>query len=204
VSSKAGLKLDWCSYEAAKYAVEHWHYSCSMPVGKQVHLGVWEDQKYIGAVIFAWGANPNLSKPYGLCMTECAELARVALRTHQVPVSRGLSIAVKMLKNQSPGLRLVVSFADTREGHHGGIYQAAGWVYSGKVKEKYDYMLGNKILQRRAYTGSNFGVGRMLLPARAHKVVSPVKYRYLMPLDAEMRKQIEPLRKPYPKRATGV
>jgi hypothetical protein len=26
------------------------------------------------------------------------------------------------------------------------------------------------------------------------------KYRYLMPLDEAMRKQIEPLRKPYPKR----
>jgi len=29
------------------------------------------------------------------------------------------------------------------------------------------------------------------------------KYKYLMPLDAEMRKQIEPLRKPYPKRVTS-
>jgi len=27
------------------------------------------------------------------------------------------------------------------------------------------------------------------------------KYRYLMPLDNDMRKQIEPLSKPYPKRA---
>ena len=26
------------------------------------------------------------------------------------------------------------------------------------------------------------------------------KYKYFMPLDDEMRKQIEPLRKPYPKR----
>ena len=25
--SKPTLKLDWCSHEAAKYAVEHWHYS---------------------------------------------------------------------------------------------------------------------------------------------------------------------------------
>jgi hypothetical protein len=29
------------------------------------------------------------------------------------------------------------------------------------------------------------------------------KYRYLMPLDDAMRKQIEPLRKPYPKRGEG-
>ena len=30
------------------------------------------------------------------------------------------------------------------------------------------------------------------------------KHKYLMPLDDEMRKQIEPLRKPYPKRVRSV
>lgn len=34
----------------------------------------------------------------------------------------------------------------------------------------------------------------------AEAVMVPGKYRYLMPLDAEMRKQIAPLAKPYPKR----
>ena len=31
----------------------------------------------------------------------------------------------------------------------------------------------------------------------------PGKYKYLFPLDDAMRKQIEPLRKPYPKRGRG-
>jgi hypothetical protein len=31
--------------------------------------------------------------------------------------------------------------------------------------------------------------------------VKLVKHKYLMPLDEDMRRQIEPLRKPYPKRA---
>lgn len=26
-SPKPELRLDWCSYQAAKYAVEYWHYS---------------------------------------------------------------------------------------------------------------------------------------------------------------------------------
>jgi len=47
--NKVELKLDWCSYQAAKYAVENWHYSKCMPVGKLVKIGVWEDKKYIGA-----------------------------------------------------------------------------------------------------------------------------------------------------------
>ena len=53
------LHLDWCSYEAAKYAVEHWHYSHSLPIGKLVKIGVWEDDQFIGAVVFGYGANPT-------------------------------------------------------------------------------------------------------------------------------------------------
>jgi hypothetical protein len=53
--NKPVLRLDWCSHAAAKYAVEHWHYSQTMPVGKLAKIGVWEDNKYIGAIIFGLG-----------------------------------------------------------------------------------------------------------------------------------------------------
>ena len=46
-------------------------------------LGVWENGKFIGAVVFAWGANRHLAGEYKLKMTECAELCRVALRLMQ-------------------------------------------------------------------------------------------------------------------------
>lgn len=201
--SKADLRLDWCSYQAAKYAVEHWHYSRVMPVSKRCHIGVWESEKFIGAIVFSWGANPNLSKAFGLQMTECAELVRVALDAHKNHVSRILSIATHMIKEQSPGLRLLVSFADTKQNHHGGIYQAAGWIYSGTTSKKFDFELNGKTLQRRAFTGVNFGHGRMTVPDGARRVISPIKHRYLCPLDSATRAQIEPLRKPYPKRGTG-
>ena len=42
------------------------------------------------------------------------------------------------------------------------------------------------------------------IPANAQKVPTRGKHRYLMPLDDDMRKQIEPLRKPYPKRVRSV
>jgi len=198
--SKVDLRLDWCSYEAAKFAVEHWHYSRTMPVSKRVHVGVWEDKNFIGAVIFSWGANPNLSKAFGLTMTECTELVRVALTDHNSSVSRIVSIALKMFKAQSPGVRLIVSYADPREGHVGSIYQAGNWVFTGETSPKFDFQVGDQILQRRSYTGVNFGGGRRRPPPGAVKVKSPPKYRYLYPLDDAMRAQIEPLRKPYPKK----
>src|SRR5206468_8960196 len=97
-SHKPTLRIDWCSYDAAKYAVRHWHYSRSLPCSKTAKIGVWEDSAFIGAVVFAWGANKRLAGEYGLKMTECAELCRVALTTHRTPVSKIVSIAVKTLK----------------------------------------------------------------------------------------------------------
>lgn len=198
--SKPTLKLDWCGHDAAKYAVEHWHYSRTMPASKCVKVGVWEDGQFIGAVVFAWGSNPHMAGTVGLKMTECAELVRMALSAHKTPVSRILSIAVRLLKTQSSGLRCMVSYADPYHGHHGGIYQAGGWVYVGKTSPEVRYISNGKMLMRRAFTGSNYGRGKMTLPSDAVKISVPGKHKYLMPLDDVMRARIEPLRKPYPRR----
>jgi hypothetical protein len=45
---------------------------------------------------------------------------------------------------------------------------------------------------------------RVHLDPKATEWIGVEKYRYLMPLDDAMRKQIEPLRKPYPKRAGSI
>lgn len=203
------LKLDWCSHEAAKYAVEHWHYSKTMPVSKNARIGVWEDGQFIGAIVFALGASANLGSPYGLTGTECCELVRVALSLHASPVSRMIAIALKMMKRQSPGLRLVVSFADVYHGHHGGIYQASNWVYAGRTSSATMVSMPNgDLLDPRRFNGHgnrNAKWGRQpkrSIPLGATIIKVPPKHRYLMPLDDAMRKQIAPLAKPYPKRVT--
>ena len=76
---KAELKLDWASYEAAKHACAHWHYSKAMPATKLVKIGVWEYGKFIGVVIFSRGAAPHLGDPC-LPQTDICELTRVALK----------------------------------------------------------------------------------------------------------------------------
>lgn len=121
------LHLDWCTYEAARYAVEHWHYSRSLPTPPLVKIGVWESGRFIGCVLFGRGANNNMYKPYGLTVTEACELVRVALHRHVAPVSKIVGIALRFLRKSNPGLRLVVSYADPNEGHTGAIYQAMNW-----------------------------------------------------------------------------
>lgn len=201
------LKLDWCSHEAAKYAVEHWHYSHDLPAGKSVKIGVWEDNKFIGCVIYSLGANKYIGKPYGLNQPEVCELTRVALAEHKTFTSKIIAQSLKMLKKQSPGLRLVVSYADTNQGHHGGIYQATNWIYQGDT-DSYGGQLLNGVVVHRRTVYSRYGRQDIKwlqenVDPNAHYVKVLPKHKYLMPLDDEMRKQIEPLRKPYPKRERG-
>ena len=198
--AKADLRIDWAMHAAAKYACENWHYSKSLPVGKLVKIGVWEKGEFVGIVLFAWGMNKSLGSPYGLQMNECCELVRVAMKPHECAVSRVMALALGFLRKQSQGLRLVVSFADPAAGHHGGIYQAGGWTYTGQSAANFEWRLNGKRLNKRAYTGHNFGNPKMQVPTGATRVMLPGKHRYIMPLDAEMRKQIAPLAKPYPKR----
>lgn len=194
--NKADLKLDWCSHEAAKYAVEHWHYSRKLPAGKRVSIGVWEGGQFIGVVMFGTGAAPQAHMPFRVGRYEVAELVRVALRRHVAAVTRIVAIAIRMLKSQSHGLRVIVSYADPKHGHIGGIYQGGNWVFVGT---------GGAPWRANGIHNRVFGT----VKARAIEklgpdvvfTTEPPKYKYVMPLDDAMRDQLEPLRKPYPKRA---
>jgi len=194
---KPVLKIDWATHEAAKYAVENWHYSESMPAGKLVKVGAWENGKFIGVVLFGRGANNNIGKPYGLEQTAACELVRIALTKHITPVSKIAAIAMRFLKANSPGLRLIISYADPLQGHHGGIYQAGNWIYCGKSSPQAAVIFQGKVMHKRTAQEKFGGIEGM------KKSAVTSKHKYLMPLDNEMRKRIMPLAKPYPKRASS-
>jgi len=205
------LKIDWCSYEAAKYAVEHWHYSKKMPKSKSIYLGVWENAKFIGAIVFGLGGGAATNgTQYGLASCfEIAELERIALTKHKSFISRIVAIAVKFLRIQSPNLKMLISYADPEQGHHGGIYQALGWIYVGKTKP--DWAVIDKSGRRwhsrvASASGMKTQYGKKVIaprPQDGKKIILPGKYKYLYPLNNEIRKQIKPLQKPYPKRAVS-
>lgn len=206
MNSRPELRLDWCTHEAAKFAVENWHYSKCMPGAKKVLMvGAWENNRFIGVVIFSPGATANLGSPYGLNQFQCTELVRIALTHHVSAVSRIVKVAMLFLRKNSPGIRLVVSFADPSQGHSGGVYQAGNWVYSGVSSSTKVYEVSGKIIHPRSLGASDFKKGKKkVLPSNAKKIDMPGKHRYLMPLDDEMRAKIEPLRKPYPKRVRSA
>lgn len=200
------LRLDWCSHQAAKYAVEHWHYSHSLPTPPYNRVGVWEDEQYIGCVLFSRGASDSIGRPYGLLQTEVAELTRVALTMHESPVSRIIAVSVRFLRQRSPGLKLLVSYADPAQGHHGGIYQASGWIYVGQTASNAAYIAPDgKRWHSRMVSPSGrkkvYGAYRRVWrPDQCRIERLPGKYKYLFALDPAMRAQLQPLAKPYPRR----
>lgn len=200
MQDKPNLKIDWASHDAAKYACENWHYSNCIPKSKLVKIGAWENDKFIGVVIFGYGATASLGTPYGLSMQECCELTRIALNKHKTPVSKILSISIKFLKKQCPNLKLIVSFADQTQGHHGGIYQATNWIYTGQTPKSIFFRdpKGKLWHPRRASRTPN--PQKQLVTKFWKEEIQEGKHRYLMPLDEEMRVNIMPLAKPYPKR----
>ena len=185
------LNVAACSHDAAEYAVTRWHYSRILPTGKLVKYGVWEYGVFIGAVIYSRGASPHLGKALGADATEICELTRVALRSHIFPVSKIVAGSLRLLRASNPGLRAVVSFADPKEGHHGGIYQAGNWVYTGMSAPVTEYFIGNRWRHTR---GSWHHPDRK----KAESRTAPGKHRYVYPLDRAMRRKVEKMSKPYP------
>lgn len=207
MQTKTNLKIDWATHEAAKYACLNWHYSKSMPASKIVKVGAWEDGKFIGVVLFSGGATLQIAMPYSLTQFQVCELTRIALRNHKNPVSRIMSIALKFLKKQSPKIILVTSYADLEQNHHGGIYQATNWIYVGKTKPDCCLKVKGIVEHRKTiyerYGNQSLDWIRKNIDPLAERIPDLGKYKYLMPLDESVRKKIELLRKPYPKRVTS-
>lgn len=194
------LYLSGASYKATKYACLNWHYAKRTPVGRLVSIGVWEFGKFIGVVLFGFGAAGvgRLYKRLGIKPTELCELQRVALTTHKHEVTKIVAIAIRLLKEKNPGLALVLSYADPGQGHKGTIYHAGNWVPWGMSAATWEHhFLGGVVRHDRATTKSGFvnHFGKIHKARRrgeaVEKRLSPAKYRFLYPLNDTGRKAIE-------------
>lgn len=195
-------RLAWVEWATIDYACRHWHYARQVPAGRLMGLGVWEGERFVGVIVFGRGATPSIGKPYGLEQGQICELVRVALRDHETPVSRMLAVALRLLKRRCPGLRLVISYAASEEGHYGGIYQAGGWLYEGPM-DSYKIEIHGRLVHARS-VGSRYGRHhiaflREMIDPNARAVRGLIRHKYLMPLDEEMRALAKAKARPYPK-----
>ena len=116
------------------------HYAKRIP-SISYAFGLYDDKILIGICTF--GSPPSNALCVGVCGEEnrdkVIELNRLCLNDHKVKnlTSYFLSNCLKILPND----KIIVSYADTSQNHHGYIYQATNWLYTGlsaKRTERYD------------------------------------------------------------------
>lgn len=203
------LRLDWCDYAAAKWAIQHWYYRPVMPIGKLVKIGVWEDGEFAGVVIFGTSVSNALGKRWGLSGFQCCELSRLALKPgHRSQVSRVVRVALIFLRKHCPGLKAVVSFADPAL-HHGGVYKAGGWLYTGttaadrRYTDSTGHVWHSREVKERGWDRTIGGkVHKVPKPSECTIERIPGKHRYVMPLDEPTRAKIMPFTKAPPRMRT--
>ncbi len=179
------------------------HYAHRIPGIITAQFGLYVDDMLSGICLFGISSNKNAGSAFSNIDT--LELVRLVVddslkrNTLSQFVSRSLSLLCKPIA--------VVSYADPSSGHHGYIYQATNWIYTGEsspstvyVKNGIEYhsrtisdVLGSR--SREVVTSAGYGI-----------VIKPPKHRYyyLLGSKGQRKKMLSMLKKkytilPYPK-----
>ena len=128
--------------EYADQLVLTYHYSRRIPQNVLLVGSLWESGGLfgdLGRIIAAC----YFSIPATRWSEEVAELSRLVRCEDVHPqLSMLVSRTVKEMRRQKKA-DLLVSFADSTQGHHGGIYQASNWHYHGKRDARMDGLIVN-------------------------------------------------------------
>ena len=100
-------------------------------------FGLFDGLKLIGVCTFGKPASHSLC--VGVCGNHNSEYVYELNRlvTNDYLPKNSLSFFVSKCLKMLPPL-IVVSYADTAQNHHGYIYQATNWIYTGATKERTD------------------------------------------------------------------
>jgi len=98
------------------------------------HYGLYRQDLLLGIITFGIPPSPHLMKICGEeYKSNVLELNRLWCYDESPKNSESFLIGqgIKLLKKDKPEIKILVSFADTREKHLGYIYQATNWYFTG-------------------------------------------------------------------------
>mgnify|MGYP003138104375 FL=1 len=184
------------------------HYAKRLP-SISYAFGLYQDKILIGICTF--GSPPSNALCIGVCGEEnrdkVMELNRLCLNDHKVKnlTSYFLSNCLKLLPNN----KIIVSYADTSQNHHGYIYQATNWLYTGLSVKRTDAKIigeedNNKHSRHLFDKYGTINQTKEHYPDKITWVDRPQKHRYVIFTGSKKEKKI--LKKalnykiqPYPK-----
>lgn len=182
----AKIKLYIATPAQVKYACEKLHYARTVP-SVQLAFSVYDDDEFRGVIAFGGGANNNLAKNYKLVQGQIMELVRVALNGKQeYQTSKYVALAMRLLHKRKPLVRMLISYADTKQGHRGTIYQATNWLYLGKSYAESAIDPETNEVKHTRSLHSKYG------SIKGFKRVKDMpKHIYVYPFTAHMRQELE-------------
>ena len=190
--------LKKASYKAIKYACLKFHYAKTIPV-VDIGFSVFNKKgEWCGCITFGGGANYRLGNAYGLVAGQFLELTRMALNGKQESTSKAMSIAIRLIKKYKPLVGVLISYADKGQNHKGIIYQATNWYLVDETESSgYEIYYKDKWRHDRILSQISKEVRKTI-----KKRKKSGKYKYLYPLNNNIKKICEELKKPYPKNAS--
>lgn len=164
--------------QAKDIILEH-HYSHSAPSAATLCFGLFSKDALIGAAVFrpaAWGVAKNLRPESPQSVLGLSRFV-LAPGTPYNTASYFLSGCVRQIK-QNPAFTILVTFADTWQGHDGCIYKASNWKCEGLTPPQEVWTLNGKLIGKRK--GKTSETSKMLLDAGAifHGKFSKLKFTY--------------------------
>lgn len=137
------LEVKQITYEETKPFILNLHYAQRMPSITWAY-GLFHNIKLIGVVTFGKSASPALSK--GILGDELKskvyELNRLVL-LENLPKNSASFLVSRALQDLKKHNLCIVSFSDLGMNHHGYIYQALNFYFTGKSKSRTDKYVPN-------------------------------------------------------------
>ena len=194
------MRLEIASTKAIKYALMNFHYAKTIPT-IQSSFSVFNNKKeWCGVICYSIGANKSIGTFANLNQGQVCELVRVALNGKQESTSKALSLSIKLMAKRNPLIKMIVSYADSEQGHIGTIYKATNWYFIDVSRyAHYVHKVTGKRMHNRSY--SELPKSKQI---EYKKTIPFDKYKYIYPLDKSLIPLCKSLAKPYPKQAREV
>lgn len=202
------------SYALAKQIILKYEWLGTMTPSRH-HYGLFFGPWCAGVVCYTFvTATVYGHKEFCVTRDEFVTLSRGAC-VHWAPPganSRLVSVSLRLLAEDSD-CKVVVAYSDEDAGEIGTIYQACNWFYIGRGQSNYQFIAPNgRIYDNKIVYDLRERSGRLdtvtwseqrdaLLKAGWQVQMSNPKHRYAYPLTKSMRKRLEGMAQPYPKRA---
>jgi hypothetical protein len=196
--------------------VERYHYAHRVP-SVVAAVGMYVDDVLAGCITYGISASSNVHKCCGdNWQPHSLELNRLYIHDWAGRNSESWLIgqSFKVLRDRWPSYCVLISYADTAHGHHGGIYRATNWLYTGFSCNGgcEGFQVGRETIHSKEMN-NRLGSHAVSVVQRAYPGAIPIrrspKHRYVQFLgDKRRKRELRAALKwpvlPYPKSETEV